>query len=445
VIVASIGFILVVQSGRTWLTRHDEAAAAPAATPGTDAGAKAAAGLFQLAAKAVVGAPSKLEREQGADFLPMLAQSDDDELRLAVVVAEVEGREAAIRRLEGLSSHLSADDPLAADAAIIRRLLENPQAAAAPSEVQSLIEHHGWFARLAFSQGKDDRDVLRAGVLGEARKVAQAMRYVNFGLIGALVGALLLFSAAVWVIATGRIRLRFAAPAPGGSVLLETFAVFLAGFILVQVAMHFLQPWLGDEAGLLRWSLVLVPLWPLVRGMDRTAWHFAIGWHRGYGVIREIGAGILGYLSCLPIVAIGVTATLVLMRVSAGLEPGGEGPGKLPTHPLGDMLSKATLWEKIQLVMLAVVWAPVVEESVFRGALFHHLRGRLPMIVAGLVTAVIFAAIHPQGWVAIPALASIGLVLSLLREWRGTLLAPMAAHAVNNGVIVGVLLFALSR
>jgi membrane protease YdiL (CAAX protease family) len=50
--------------------------------------------------------------------------------------------------------------------------------------------------------------------------------------------------------------------------------------------------------------------------------------------------------------------------------------------------------------------------------------------------SVIFAAIHPQGWVAIPVLGGIAMMLAGLREWRGSLIASMTAHAINNGVAV---------
>ncbi|MGN6728054.1 MAG: CPBP family glutamic-type intramembrane protease [Tepidisphaeraceae bacterium] len=55
----------------------------------------------------------------------------------------------------------------------------------------------------------------------------------------------------------------------------------------------------------------------------------------------------------------------------------------------------------------------------------------------------IFASIHPQGWAAIPALASIGLVLALIRQWRGSLVPSMVAHALHNGALLGVVLLVL--
>jgi membrane protease YdiL (CAAX protease family) len=65
------------------------------------------------------------------------------------------------------------------------------------------------------------------------------------------------------------------------------------------------------------------------------------------------------------------------------------------------------------------------------------MRGRrFSFWTAALVSAVIFAAIHPQGLMAIPALAAMGFGFSMLREWRGSLVAPMTAHAFHNGMLV---------
>ena len=59
----------------------------------------------------------------------------------------------------------------------------------------------------------------------------------------------------------------------------------------------------------------------------------------------------------------------------------------------------------------AAVAAPIVEETMFRGVLYRHLRSAtghlgtgLSILVSGTLNGFLFAAIHPQGWVAIPAL-----------------------------------------
>ncbi|NQX90464.1 MAG: CPBP family intramembrane metalloprotease, partial [Halioglobus sp.] len=61
-----------------------------------------------------------------------------------------------------------------------------------------------------------------------------------------------------------------------------------------------------------------------------------------------------------------------------------------------------------------------------------------------LVNALIFAMIHPQGWVAIPALMSLAVAFSLMREWRGTVLPAILMHAISNGLVLSVLLSMLS-
>jgi hypothetical protein len=88
------------------------------------------------------------------------------------------------------------------------------------------------------------------------------------------------------------------------------------------------------------------------------------------------------------------------------------------------------------MLALASGFAPVVEEIMFRGLLFHHLRTRWAWLPAALLTSGIFAALHPQGVAALPALTTIAMVMAALRAWRGSLIAPIAAHALNNGVVL---------
>jgi membrane protease YdiL (CAAX protease family) len=38
---------------------------------------------------------------------------------------------------------------------------------------------------------------------------------------------------------------------------------------------------------------------------------------------------------------------------------------------------------------------------------------------------------------------ALGFGFALLREWRGSLIAPMTAHALNNGIVMTFLIVAL--
>ena len=100
-------------------------------------------------------------------------------------------------------------------------------------------------------------------------------------------------------------------------------------------------------------------------------------------------------------------------------------------------------WFLLFWTLMACVWAPIVEETMFRGALFGYLRRRAPWAISGILTAFVFAAVHPQGWIGIPLLATIGFILSAVREWRGSIIASMSAHALNNASAVLMLVLLL--
>ena len=106
---------------------------------------------------------------------------------------------------------------------------------------------------------------------------------------------------------------------------------------------------------------------------------------------------------------------------------------------------------RLQLLFLASVVAPIVEETMFRGVLYRQLRqasarfGYAPsVLVSILIVSFIFAAIHPQGWLAIPPLMSVAIAFNFVREWRGSLVPSMVAHGVHNGLLTLIAFFALS-
>jgi len=86
----------------------------------------------------------------------------------------------------------------------------------------------------------------------------------------------------------------------------------------------------------------------------------------------------------------------------------------------------------------------------FRGVLYRHLReasSRLgyfwSVMLSATVAGFVFAAIHPQGLIAIPALMAIAFGLTLVREWRGTLIPGMVTHGVHNGILLLIALLML--
>lgn len=81
--------------------------------------------------------------------------------------------------------------------------------------------------------------------------------------------------------------------------------------------------------------------------------------------------------------------------------------------------------------------APVAEELLFRGFVWQGLR-RLGLWAATLGSAALFGLYHLDPLHAVGA-AALGLALGWMRGYTGGLAAPLLAHALNNGVWLGVL------
>jgi membrane protease YdiL (CAAX protease family) len=119
-------------------------------------------------------------------------------------------------------------------------------------------------------------------------------------------------------------------------------------------------------------------------------------------------------------------------------------------HPVVPILPGAGLELKVTIFVLAAIIAPIVEETMFRGVFYRHLRegtrkfgGVWSFLASALLTSFIFAAIHPQGWRGIPPLMGIAMGLNLAREWRGSLIPSMIAHGINNGLVMAIVLVAV--
>jgi uncharacterized protein len=84
----------------------------------------------------------------------------------------------------------------------------------------------------------------------------------------------------------------------------------------------------------------------------------------------------------------------------------------------------------------AYIYAPIVEETVFRGFLWRGLAAsRLGNWGAWLLTSVFFVASHTKDYAnagALIAVAIVGLILGLVRWRTGSSTASMIAHSLSN-------------
>ncbi|MGD9690458.1 MAG: lysostaphin resistance A-like protein [Phycisphaerales bacterium] len=410
-------------------------ASGPAPVSAAAAGTIPPPGMLDPLARLVMGAPAE-QRAEALQVIGMFSPGPAGTLRVAMMEAEVVGPERAVKSLEGLEA-IPEGTVLAEEASLVRRLVEQGPPALSEAERARIESNHGFIGRLAVSRGLAESDPRRDALRQEAdRTFFRVLVLEVVGLGGFVLAVLTSVATGIVFLVLGRVRASLAPAAAGGSVFIETFAVFMCAMLAVREIGPLLRDSIGPMAILLQWLVAPTVFWPLLR---RTPWvnlKYAMGWHTGRGFFREVGAGIVGYLACVPLIVMGVLCTLLLGIIRAWVVGGEAEP---TTHPIGALLAGADFWMLVAIASLAVVWAPLVEESIFRGALYHHLRARLHWTVAGLTQAVLFAAVHPQGWVAIPALGSIGLSLSLLREWRTSLIPGITAHAMNNGTIVTLL------
>jgi membrane protease YdiL (CAAX protease family) len=96
--------------------------------------------------------------------------------------------------------------------------------------------------------------------------------------------------------------------------------------------------------------------------------------------------------------------------------------------------------QRIVVGIIAIVGAPVVEETLFRGLIYPTIKqAGLPRF-AFFGTSILFAAFHLNQMVFLP-LVFFAFVLTLLYEATDNLLAPIAAHSMFNFVNFLLLMF----
>jgi hypothetical protein len=88
------------------------------------------------------------------------------------------------------------------------------------------------------------------------------------------------------------------------------------------------------------------------------------------------------------------------------------------------------------LILAFVVVAPMVEEVVVRGFLFEGLRhSRLGDAGTIVLASLAWAVVHMQyEWFYIGQVFVVGLLLGAARSWTGSLIPPIAMHALYNAI-----------
>ena len=364
----------------------------------------------------------------------------------AILEAELIGIDQAREELESILAE-SGDDPvtlmlLPAVTAVFDALDAGEAAPVASTEL--LEERLGWFGRLASAMGRPDE----MSAIKASAKTGMMTFLAGIGLmfIAGLLGFVGLIVLLVFGF-TGRIASKVF-PVTRHGVYAETFAIWLLLMLLLQMLASFLVDLLSVEgmgllASIMAFFLSLAVLaWPVFRGIEWRTVRKDIGLERPR--LLDIPTGVASWAMALPFLFLGAFMTVVLTLLVQFLT--NETPQ--PEHPAQQAAMTASGWGLFQLFLLASVAAPVVEEIMFRGVLFSHLRGAmrrwavpLGIVLSAIISSVIFAAIHPQGFVFIPPLAGLGIGFCIAREWRGSVVPAMVAHGVSNALVMSLNVF----
>jgi len=392
-------------------------------------------------------------------------------LRVLTLVGDLGGPGAgleSVRELRRLIEHheiaLSTEDARslnAIEATFLQRAAEGPGIEPDPETSQWLRQQLGWFGELLLTPPQGDASAREALVapaqLLVVGVVVLVVGVIALGIAGAIGAVLLLVFGA-----TGRWRAHLSTGHSRGAVYAETFAIWFVLFLLLSIGTSLVPALFSADgrggvapiAGGVAMLISLLALgWPVLRGIPFADVRRDVGLHRGRGVLIEAASGIAAYAMALPLVATGLIVMFGLMALAGvSMSAGAEefDVSGTPTHPLLEWMG-GSMVSKVLALILAAVIAPLVEEIVFRGVLYRHLREgtrRLGAVLSAaasmLLVGVIFAAIHPQGIFAIPVLTALACGFAFAREWRDSLIAPIVAHAINNGAVVCLLMVAFA-
>lgn len=99
-----------------------------------------------------------------------------------------------------------------------------------------------------------------------------------------------------------------------------------------------------------------------------------------------------------------------------------------------------TIQQRVLIIVLAVAIAPMVEEFIFRFFLYGVIRRYLGRAVGLAANSLLFAAVHAHVPSAAP-LFVLGACFTVAFEWSGSILVPMAMHALFNSLTLTALAF----
>lgn len=101
----------------------------------------------------------------------------------------------------------------------------------------------------------------------------------------------------------------------------------------------------------------------------------------------------------------------------------------------GEFMRSLSGSKHLPAAVILIVFAPLLEELIFRGYLFKAWRNtRLGLSGTLLLTSALFTVLHigQYGWSILAMIFTLSIILGLAREKSGSLWVPIMLHAINN-------------
>ena len=222
-------------------------------------------------------------------------------------------------------------------------------------------------------------------------------------------------------------------PAAGG---FSRTDIFLAGFLIVFFVGNVTSNWGKKQvftsdlilaSCVLYLVLILLLVGQLIARNRNPVRLFGLRWNLWR---REIPRVLLALLCIYPVI---ILIQLVMEKIY--------GPESAPQEVLQFLINSPGWRERAMLAVLAVVVAPLAEETIFRGYIYGVVRQYLGRWPAILINSAVFALIHAHV-PAVLGLFVLAVFLSLVYERTGSLWSTIMVHAIFNAVtVVGTLVF----
>jgi hypothetical protein len=299
----------------------------------------------------------------------------------------------------------------------------------------------GWFTdRLAAQLA------LRLGDTGGAADAERAIQTRGTWLLWRLRGilaaeallvALGLVALAGWIAGRRPREARVAAaPMPPPWTMAEGVGLFARGAVGV-VGMAVVWPFLPDSS----WSTLLVGMLQAIPVAGYLLWYCRGSWSTFADLFGlRVPRAALGTLVWTALALVGVSTLADVLTELAGTRLG------VSTH-WTDGFQERLVWGAPAAVAADIldscVFAPVVEELLFRGLLYGTLRLRLGPLPATLLSAALFAVAHGYGVIGFASVFGSGVLWALAYERTRSLLPGILAHATGNVQATAIVLATL--